>query len=201
MQEASTISVAVEGLLDEAVIGRLIRHVGGQLGTVYGKKGKKFLESKIGAYNLAARHGPWIVLIDLDHEQDCAPPVRARWLPYPTGQMCFRIAVRTIEAWLMADAERLASFIGIHKNRVPANPEALDNPKQVMVNLARRSRLSDIRLDLEPRPQSGRVEGPAYTSRLVEFVVNHWRPDIAAERADSLRRTMCRLRQLTADSA
>lgn len=197
MAAIAPISAAVEGSLDEAVVNRLILHVGGQPGTVYGKKGKEFLRGKIDAYNHAARHGPWIVLIDLDHERECAPPVRATWLPDPSGQMCFRVAVRSVEAWLMADADSLAAFIKIPRNRVPPDPETLDDPKQAMVNLARRSRFRDVRLDMEPRPKSGRTAGPAYTSRLIEYATNNWRPDVAAKRADSLRRTMHCLRRLS----
>ncbi len=39
------IQAAVEGNLDEAVVRRLIHHVGGNLGTVYGKKGKPHLQA------------------------------------------------------------------------------------------------------------------------------------------------------------
>jgi len=42
-----------------------------------------------------------------------------------------------------------------------------------------------------PRPESGRSEGPAYTSRLIEYAQGTWRPDVAAQHADSLAR-LCR---------
>ena len=120
---ATTISAAVEGGLDEAVVRTLIRHVGGVPGIVYEKNGKPFLRDRIAGYNNAARHAPWVVLVDLDTEGNCAPPVRTTWLSHPAPQMCFRIAVRTVEAWLMADNERLAAFIGVARSRVPTNPE------------------------------------------------------------------------------
>lgn len=181
------ISAAVEGTLDEAVVRRLVRHAGAHAGTVYGKNGKPFLKERIGGYNNAARHAPWIVLVDLDSEGDCAPPLREAWLPHPAPQMCFRVAVRAVEAWLMADAERLAAFIGVARRRIPADPEREENPKQAMVNLARSSRRRDVRQDMVPRVGSGRTVGPAYTSRLVEFATDRWRPDVAALSADSLR--------------
>ena len=130
------ISAAVEGTLDEAVVRRLVRHAGAHAGTVYGKNGKPFLKERIGGYNNAARHAPWIVLVDLDSDHDCAPPLRAAWLPHPAPQMCFRVAVRAVEAWLMADAERLAAFIGVARRRISADPEREENPKRAMVNLA-----------------------------------------------------------------
>lgn len=68
-----------------------------------------------------------------------------------------------------------------------------------MVEMARRSRRRDIREDMVPRPGSGRTEGPAYTSRLIEFVadVDHgWRPDVAALSSDSMDRCLQCLRRL-----
>ena len=195
-----TISAAVEGSLDEAVVDRLIRHVGQEPGTVYGKNGKPFLRDRIGGYNNAADHAPWVVLIDLDTEGECAPPVREAWLQHPAPQMCFRVVVRAIEAWLMADAERLAAFIGVARNKVPPDPEGLDHPKQAMVNLARLSRRRDVRQDMVPRQGSGRTEGPAYTSRLIEYATDRWRPDVAVQHADSLGRAVACLQRLCSES-
>ena len=158
---------------------RLISHVGGEPGTVYGKNGKPFLKDRIGGYNNAARHVPWVVLVDLDAQEGCAPPVRAAWLPSPAPRMCFRVAVRAVEAWLLADAESLTRFLRIPRGKIVADPESLDHPKRTMVNLARLSRRRDIREDMVPREGSGRTAGPAYTSRLVEYVTGRWRPDAA----------------------
>lgn len=136
---------AVEGVVDEAVVKRLIADTGGIPGAEYGKK----------------------------------------------GRMCFRVAVRETEAWLMADCERLAQFLGVRRSWIPGDPEAVDDPKTTLVDLARRSRRRDIREDMVPRAGSGRSVGPAYNSRLIEFATDRlrgWRPDVAAAGADSLAR-------------
>lgn len=190
------ISAAVEGPTDEAVVKKLIVHVGAQVGTVYGKKGKHHLQSKIKAYNDAARHRPWLVLVDLDRDAHCAPPFRENWLPQPAPQLCFRVAVRAVEAWLLADAEALAEFLFVARAKVPQQPETLSDPKAAIVNLAHASRRRHIRQDMVPRQGSSRAVGPAYASRLIEFVEHFWRPDVAAERADSLARTLQCLRRL-----
>ena len=133
------ISAAVEGLADEALIRRLIEYVGASAGPIYGKQGKGHVVRNLPGYNQSARFRPWIVLLDLNHDDDCAPPFRVSLLPNPSPYMCFRIAVRQIEAWLFADRERLARFLSVASSRIPQDPESLDNPKQTMVNLARQS--------------------------------------------------------------
>lgn len=187
---------AVEGLFDEAVVKRLVVEVGGQLGDVYGKKGKAALLKKLGGYNAAARHSPWVVLVDLDRDGDCAPPARARWLPHSEPLMCFRIAVRAVETWLLADRERFARFLGVPVSSLPRSPEDVDDPKQLVVDLARTSRRRDVQVDLVPHSGSGRRVGGAYVDRLTEFVLKSWRPQAAADNADSLRRCLQRLAEL-----
>ena len=98
----------------------------------------------------------------------------------------------------MADAETLARFLSVAKNKISADPEGLERPKETMVNLARRSRRLDVRRDMVPGDGSGRTVGPAYTSRITEYADTRWRPDVAAVRAESLRRTVACLQRLVA---
>jgi hypothetical protein len=190
MPEPVKISAAVEGPVDEAVVRKLIACAGGRVGTVYGKNGKDALRKKINAYNNAAMRAPWVVLVDLNNDADCAPPFRASWLPQPAPLLCFRVAVRQVEAWLLADADTLAKYLRVPRSAIPRDPETLANAKTEMVNLARRSKRRDIRTDMVPREGSGRDVGPAYTSRLIEYVEKAWRPREAAQRSDSLRRAI-----------
>jgi hypothetical protein len=191
-----TISAAVEGDVDEAVARRLIVQAGAQPGAVYGKHGKAALRNKIHGYNNAARHAPWLVLVALDDDAHCAPPLRRDWIAEPAPRLCFRVAVRQVEAWLMADAETLAPYLRVARRRIPAAPEGLANSKVVVVNLARQSRRRDVREDMVPREGGGRTVGPAYTSRLIGYVAAHWRPDIAATRSNSLQRAIACLKRL-----
>jgi len=196
MNGALIIPAAVEGIVDEAVAQKLIIEAGGNPGTIYGKTGKAFLHQKIQGFNNAARAWPWLVLVDLNNDAECAPPLRAQWVPIPAPHLCFRVAVRKVKAWLMADAKSLASFLGVSPNKIPKDPEHLDDPKREMVNLARRSRQAAIRKDMVPREGSGRPVGPAYASRLIEYVQNSWRPDVASRQAQSLSRAITCLRRM-----
>lgn len=190
------ISSAVEGVTDEAVVHRLIRYVGANPGPVYGKHGKQHLRQRIVGYNQAARRTPWLVVVDLDQDEDCAPPLRTAWVPIPAPRLCFRVAVHAIEAWLMADAAALSEFLGVARGRLPNDPDAISAPKEALVHLARASRRRSIRIDMVPREGSGRVVGPAYTSRIIEFASRHWRPAEAALQSDSLRRAILGLERL-----
>ena len=116
MAGGTVIAAAVEGIVDEAVVRKLIAHAGATPGDVYGRQGKSFLRQRIAGYNNAAQRMPWIVLVDLDLDNDCAPPLRDAWLPQPAPYLCFRVAVRKVEAWLLADAERLASFLRVARS-------------------------------------------------------------------------------------
>lgn len=195
------ISSAVEGLVDEAVVKRLIFEAGGEAGPVFGKNGKAHLRQRINGYNQAANRIPWIVLLDLNHEFDCPPPMKSAWLPQPSHYMCFRIAVREVEAWLLADRQRFASFFQIPLPTIPTDPELIDNPKELVVNLAGKSRSRAIRDDMVPRLSSGRSIGPGYPSRLIEFAIDGrkgWRPQHAARSSESLKRCLNRLQDLAA---
>lgn len=183
-------------MVDEAVARKLITCAAGQAPfAVYGKRGKQWIRERITNYNSAARHAPWFVLVDLDYD-NCAPQLCSEWLPGPAPRMCFRVAVREVEAWLLADAESLAKFLSVPAAQIPPHPETSADPKLDMVNLARRSKRRAIREDMVPRASSGRAIGNAYNSAMVEYVSRHWRPAVAAERAPSLHKARAALQRL-----
>lgn len=194
------LSAAVEGAVDEAVVRKLISQAGGQTGSVYGKNGKPELLQRIDGYANAARFAPWIVLVDLNGDAECAPSILNDWVPTPAPKLCFRIAVREVEAWLIADAQTFSRYLSVRLGSLPSEPESLERPKDTVVHFARRSRRRAIRRDMAPREGSGRRVGPAYASRLIEYIEQHWQPKAAAERSDSLRRAMDCIEKLVANT-
>ena len=163
------ITAAVEGIVDEAVARRLITFAGGVPGTIYGKNGKAGLRKHVHGYNNAARQRPWFILVDLDHDFECAPLLREDWLPHTADLICLRIAVHEVEAWLLADRKGIAKFLSVSQALVPHAPEALANPKKTLVDLAEKSKRRAIRNGMAPREGSGREVGPTYSSQLIEF--------------------------------
>lgn len=187
---------AVEGLVDEAVARRLVEHVGIEIGPVYGKCGKRFVLDRVSAWNEGARYSPWLVIVDLDLDFECAAAAKLIWLPAPARYMAFRIATRSIEAWILADAERFARFFGVARARLPRAPEVVERPKRLIVDLCQTSRNGEVRNAIVPRPSAGREVGTGYTSMLLEFIGDEaggWRPAVAAQNAPGLARAIRRL--------
>lgn len=187
LHTAVSINLAVEGPVDEAVIGRVFNYVGVAVGNVYGHKGRKYLKQKIAAFNHAARLHPWLVVVDLDVDQ-CPPALCAEWLPAPSEGMALRVAVHQIESWLLADREMISDFLGVPLSRIPFQPERIPDSKQIMVQLARASRRREIRDDMVPREGSPKKEGRAYAARLIEYANSRWRVEVAKDNAESLHR-------------
>jgi hypothetical protein len=193
------VSGAVEGPSDEAVLRRVVYHAGALIHRVQVQNGKSNLRRALPGYNAAAQWSGWLVLVDLDHDFACPGALAADWLPTQSPFMRFRVVVREVEAWLLADAERFAQFFAVRRAAIPNAPESLPDPKMTLVGLSAASRKKAIRADMSPRPGSGRHVGPAYTSRLIEFASDSsrgWRPDVAATSAPSLARCLARLTHL-----
>ena len=193
------IKAVVEGDVDAAVVRRLAAEAQLQIAEVHVRGGKEKIRSRIGAYARAAEHLAFFVLVDLDREFECAPGLVSEWIEQPKPRLCFRVAVKAIEAWLLADQEACARFLRVRRASIPDRPEDVADPKAKLVDLARSSSDRSLRADIVPRPGSGRVVGPAYSSRLIEFVnaQDGWSPVSAAQSADSLgraRRSLTRLR-------
>jgi hypothetical protein len=188
------LSAAVEGELDELALRRLLAETDLLIGKVYGKAGKDQLRDRIHDYNKAARHTPWIVLVDLDREADCAGLLCRSWLPEPAPRLLFRVAVRALEAWLLADREAVSEYLDVPGDLVPLVPDDEPDPKRSLIELARHSRQARIRKGMVP--SRGRRVGPLYSLLMTGFVDRHWRPEHAAAHSDSLRRCRLRLREL-----
>jgi hypothetical protein len=107
--------------------------------------------------------------------------------------MRFRVAVRAIEAWLLADHIGVSSFFQVRPHDVPNDPESLRDPKIALVELARRSRSRHIREDMVPAPRTTARVGPGFVGRVMEFSDSTWSWKRAARRSESLRKCLARL--------
>jgi len=110
--------------------------------------------------------------------------------------LIFRIAVKEVEAWLLADIDGFSNYLGISKSLIGLNPEKIPNPKETLIQLAKRSRKRLIREDIIPRDEFVKV-GPNYNDRLGDFVINHWNIERAMIYSDSLKRTFYHLKMFS----
>jgi hypothetical protein len=191
-------SVAVEGPTDLAAARRLLEHAGHSIGRPYVQGGKNQLNARLRAYNdsAAKQNWPWLVLRDLDRDADCAPFLISALLPKPSPLMKLRIAVRALEAWLIADSAGMAEYLGVNATSFSDDPDSVIDPKALLVRAASRSAHKHIRAAIVPNPGVAARVGRDYTAELITFIRDHWSIDRAVERSDSLRRCLAALRRV-----
>lgn len=160
------------------------------VGTKRPGRGYGFLKKNIIGFNQASKGMPYLILTDLD-DRECAPLLINEWLPQTRNpNLIFRIAVREVESWLLADDAGFARFLGIAKHKLPRNPDDLPDPKATLINLARTSRKRDIKADIVPKPGSTAKQGPAYNDCLISFVKDTWNPEKARRHSQSLEKAL-----------
>ena len=192
---AIPIDLAVEDELSDAVLRRLIAVVRRdfEIGRTHRNKGFGYLKRTIPGWNDAAKGIPMMVLTDLDQHK-CPAGMLDDWLPngrHPN--LLFRVAVRDVEAWLLADRKGLAGFLQCSPGALPEAPESLADPKAALIDAARRSRSRQLRDDIVPRRGSTAKIGRGYNAVLTVFVRESWAVAEAAGRAPSLARAVARL--------
>ena len=192
-----------EGRLDGVAGRRLIRETGHTLGTVYdARSGCCYIRDRAVMFRyLATDCSGVLVLTDFrDAKTACVPEALDSYFynkvpTLPQSFLC-RFAVAELESWLLADYKGLAAFLHITESLMPDEPEGEEFPKRTLVNLARKSRKTDIRQAIVPAPRHESPVAPGYTAAMTDFIENHWNIEAAAVRAPSLRRCVQRLREL-----
>lgn len=195
MSNPIPINLAVEDAISEAVLRRILANCGGPwaIGIVYGRGGVGYLRKMTQGFNSAAHGTPFVVLADLDRA-NCAPQVVSEWLPNGAHQnLILRFAVREVEAWVMSDTDSFGRFLGVGLSTIPSAVETLQDPKQELVRVARRSRNKEIVADLVPRIGSTASVGRNYNARVVQYVQTQWDPSAGRHNCDSLNRAMVAL--------
>src|SRR5690349_4586801 len=105
------VNLATEDELSEVVLRKILAHLNRYaVGNCYRRGGFGYLQRTISGWNRAARGIPVIVLTDLD-QCACPPNLLNNWLNAPCHpNLLFRVAVREVEAWLLADPVHLSQF-------------------------------------------------------------------------------------------
>lgn len=191
------VNMLVEGLLDEAVAIEIIKFTHHQPGVCYGKKGFGYIKEKIQGFNKGSNSSSCLALVDfMDTRLDCPAEVVSQWLPYRRPTMLFRVVVRELESWLLADHDNLAKYLHVHPRYLPPNPENLDDPKRELINIARHSQSNAIKSAIVPEPNSTAQVGRLYPSEMTNFIRSQWDISLARQRSPSLDRCITRLSEI-----
>jgi hypothetical protein len=189
------VHLATEDALSEAVGRRLILDLesGIEVGLQLRRGGNGHLRSNLDKFIALARRDPVLLITDLDR-QGCAASLRRAWIGARRlpDTLIFRVAVREIEAWLLADHQGVSQLMGGKVTRLPPHPDGLADPKRTLLDLASRAS-QPIKADLVAPKGALATQGLGYNNRLSQFAQSTWSPTRAAERSESLRRARCRL--------
>ena len=193
------VNLAVEDVLSECVLKKILEHVdrGFAVGRVFNNRGNSQLKKNVKGYNHAATSGtPFVVLTDLD-EQECPLRLIDDWFGSKPKHhnLIFRVAVREVEAWLLADRRGFARSLGLRYEMVPNAVETIEDPKRKLFEVVQQSRLRTVKDDILPSP--GAHIGRGYNSRLCSFVSDQWNIDVARSASESLDRAVRALERFT----
>jgi hypothetical protein len=149
------------------------------------------IKKNILAYNNAAKYGYFFVVTDLDKDKyECAPILINEWLPSrQNSQLIFRVAVREVESWLLADKKNFASFFSVSPDLIPLSPDIIPDPKQLVISLARKSRKQSIKEAIIPLDKYASI-GPGYNHEFCDFINNHWNIASARRHSPSLEKAI-----------
>jgi len=190
------IALATEDELSEAIALRLISEVQlpHEITHKLGRRGFGYLRSKMDSWRQMAEHQVMMVLTDLDRA-NCLVEFRDQWLAdrlMPAG-LVFRIAVREVESWVLADHQAMRELFG-KKCVLPGAPDVLPDPKQTLLGLGKNAP-KKVRDDLIKTVDGQLRQGVGYNARLTHWINSEWSPERAAERSPSLARARIRIQE------
>ncbi|MCG8639300.1 MAG: hypothetical protein MI862_06175 [Desulfobacterales bacterium] len=158
-------------------------------------RGCDAIKSKCEAFtNMAAAGIHTFILTDLD-TAECACTLIRDWFAIPKedpvnlpSKCIFRVVVKEIESWILADHKAWADYIGIPEANFSSDPDQLVDPKEHLLNVIRRKGKTKIHREMVPKGAAH--IGPKYNEVLCEFVYSSWIPERAAENSPSLKRAL-----------
>lgn len=196
------IVIATEDVLSESVARRLVAESSSRLivGQALRRNGAGYLRSRFRNFCEIARRTPVLLIADLD-TATCPPDLLHAWSRRDAipGQLLFRIAVRQIESWILADREGIAKFLSVGVAKIPKAPDTLGNAKHTLLRVAQAAPRR-IRGELVAERNAIASQGLGYNDVLSKFIRNAWNPKNAASRSGSLNRARKRLSELARGS-
>jgi len=142
-------------------------------------------------------------LVDLDvYDYPCPPALLRNWIGITPEnplvlplQAILRVAVRIVEAWIMADRKKFARYFDLTESLLPVVPDNKLHLRKILFDLLWKNGSPALRKKklIGMLPSQNAHIGPEYNSIMCDFVNRHWSPKRAAYNSPSLKRTMDRL--------
>jgi hypothetical protein len=165
---------------------------------VMGRRGFSYFESRVDQIRKSAAALRFLIFLDGDElGTTCPSDMINQW--FQTRQpnnIYVRFAFHEVESWLLADRQNLAAFLNVSVGAIPVVGDNVRNTKELLVHLARRSRSREIIQDMVPPSGFTSTVGPAYNSRVSEFIQTGWDVRAAAMGNDSLARACRRVAEI-----
>jgi hypothetical protein len=196
------VDLVLEGHLEEPVAQKIVTYCGHDIGTSFGRKGFGYIKTSAHKYHSITKAGRAVFVLTDFMDTKCACIVEAceqyltNHVAQPNDTFLLRFAIAELESWLLADRDGISNFLGIQSNRVPALSDNEADPKQTLVNLARRSRNNEIKRAIIPDEKHGGSVGPNYRPIMQRYVEDVWNIDAAKQNSPSLARCIDRLKAL-----
>lgn len=177
-----------EDELTSSVIKRLINEFSSQISIAQEINAHGFgkIKRDILKYNNAAKQTPFFVITDLD-KKECAVTLIRDWFGNNQKEtnLIFRVAVREIDAWILADKKGIAKALHISPDIILSDPEKIEDPKGFLMQISKKSKNREIREEFPPK-DSYAHQGPLYNTILTEFVNSEWNLKDAMQHSKSL---------------
>jgi len=190
-----------EGPSDLLAARKLIQLAGGVIGNSYYRPtrgtGKARLDQRLSGLNAGVQHGRVVlVLRDLNGDAACAGDLVKKLLPERHADLVLRIAVRTAEAWYIADNAAYAEHCGMSPSLLPVQPEEEASIKKQLLEWAKTGTARRLQSHLAETRKRGVPDWAALGQWHAEFVKDYWDPTraIKSGRAPSLGRALETLR-------
>ncbi len=191
------IVLATEDELSEFLGEKLIKDANTSLNVTLRlrKGGFGYLKSKLPNLCGLSKTQPVIIFTDLD-SCECPKILIDSWfknIERPQGFL-FRVVVREIESWVLADHKAFSEYFGISQAKLPPDPDSLLDPKAALLKLVSGSR-REIKDAMIAKKGALAIQGVGYNTILGDFIRTSWSSLRAQERSRSLKKAFSRINE------
>lgn len=186
-----------EDLLTASVIRRLVKEFNNEISIKQEINAHGFgkIKRDILKYNNAAKYMPFFIITDLD-KKECAVSLINEWFnnTKKEPELIFRVAIKEIDAWILADRNGIAKALNVSQSNIPAEPEKIEDPKAFLMQTAKKSKNREIRENFPPKDAFAH-QGPLYNILLTNFVSEEWNLTEARQHSKSLEKAYNALKE------